>query len=309
MVKSISDLGVEDLVQAGLTIEDAKRFDEALKETILRVNGSESDPRELWRQLVARRLLKPWHPHTLHQLVYYSVYANWDASANGPPLYWFPSLGHARQANLGRIMEMYGPKLLGTSYKDPITSYNLFHKFSVEHPEVYWPIVLKELSVSFIEAPKCILDTSDKSKHGGTWLPGSVLNIAECCLLSREHPKKEDNSLAIVWRDEGFDDSEVNHLTVKELRQQVMMVAKAVAATFSKGDAIAIDMQMTANAVVIYLAIIVAGCIVVSIADSFAPMEIAVRLRVSKAKGIFTQVSDGYLGMLLDKSAEKQPPP
>lgn len=69
------------------------------------------------------------------------------------------------------------------------------------------------------------------------------------------------------------------------------MVANVIASAFSKGDAIAIDMQMTVNAVIIYLAIIVAGCIVVSIADSFAPKEIAVRLRVSNAQAIFTQVT------------------
>jgi acyl-coenzyme A synthetase/AMP-(fatty) acid ligase len=67
-------------------------------------------------------------------------------------------------------------------------------------------------------------------------------------------------------------------------------VANAIDANFSKGDAIAIDMQMTVNAVIIYLAIVLAGCVVVSIADSFAPKEIATRLRVSDAKGIFTQV-------------------
>ena len=86
----------------------------------------------------------------------------------------------------------------------------------------YWSIVLKELSVSFIEAPRCILDTSDPSKRLGTWLPGSVLNIAECCLLPTAHPNKPDDSLAIIWRDEGSDDSEVNHLTLKQLRQEVM---------------------------------------------------------------------------------------
>ena len=67
------------------------------------------------------------------------------------------------------------------------------------------------------------------------------------------------------------------------------LVANALDAMFSKGDAIAIDMSMTVNAVVIYLAIILSG-FVVSIADSFAAKEIATRLRVSKAKAIFTQV-------------------
>ncbi|XP_068310642.1 probable CoA ligase CCL12 [Pyrus communis] len=288
MVKNISEMGVEDFVQAGLDVEEAKDFGTVLKNTISRTNTT--DPKEIWRQIVAERLLKPSHPHELHQLIYYSVYANWDASTKGPPLYWFPSLYQSRQTNLGRLMEKHGPELLGTSYKDPITSYTLFQEFSVQNPEAYWSLVLKELSVSFRKVPKCILDRTDKSKRGGSWLPHSVLNIAECCLLPTRIPRKDDDGLAVVWRDEGCDDdSFVNRMTLKELREQVMLVANALDATFSKGDAIAIDMPMNVNAVIIYLAIVLAGFVVVSIADSFAANEIATRLRVSKAKAIFTQ--------------------
>lgn len=50
-------------------------------------------------------------------------------------------------------------------------------------------------------------------------------------------------------------------------------------------------MPMDVNSVVIYLAIVLAGHVVVSIADSFASTEIATRLKLSKAKAIFTQVS------------------
>ncbi|KAG2671423.1 hypothetical protein I3760_14G135800 [Carya illinoinensis] len=287
MGRSISAVGVADLVKAGLAIEEAKKFHRVLNETVSGAKGS--DPREVWRELLARKVLKPWYPHGLHQLVYYSVYADWDSSTNGPPIYWFPSLYQSKQTNLGRLLENYGSKILGESYKDPITSFSIFQKFSVQHPEAYWSIVLKELSVSFHEAPKCIFDTTDKSKHGGTWFPGCSMNIAECCLLPRSHPRKEDTSLAVVWRDEGSDNSEISHMTLKELREQVMLVANALDAIFSKGDAIAIDMPMTVDAVIIYLAIVLAGFVVVSIADSFAPKEIATRLRVSKAKAIFTQ--------------------
>jgi acyl-coenzyme A synthetase/AMP-(fatty) acid ligase len=42
--------------------------------------------------------------------------------------------------------------------------------------------------------------------------------------------------------------------------------------------------------VVIYLSIILAGCVVVSIADSFAAHEVDTRLRISGAVAIFTQV-------------------
>lgn len=57
-------------------------------------------------------------------------------------------------------------------------------------------------------------------------------------------------------------------------------MADALDRTFQKGDAIAIDMPMTVNAVIIYLAIVLAGFVVVSIADSFAAKEIATRLQI-----------------------------
>ncbi|GMN67874.1 hypothetical protein TIFTF001_036960 [Ficus carica] len=238
MVKSIGEVGVEELVKAGLSVEEASELERFIKDAA-------------------------------------------NSKAKG--------INESKHTNLGRLMEKHGSELLGPLYKDPITSYNLFHKFFVKHPEVYWSIILKELSISFQEAPKCILDRTDKSKRSGSWLPGSVLNIAECSLLSTTHPSKKDDHPAIVWRDGGSDDSDVNIMTLKELREQVMLVANALDLMFSKGDAIAIDMPMTVNAVIIYLAIILSGLVVVSIADSFAAKEIATRLRVSKAKAIFTQ--------------------
>ncbi|KAJ0616967.1 putative acetate--CoA ligase [Helianthus annuus] len=285
--KSIHQLDLQDLLNTGLNSHDAKLLQIDLKSTINGSNGS--NPVDLWREITSRRLLKPSYPHSVHRIVYDAVYGSYDVSAHGPPLYWFPSDVDSRQTNLGRIMEAHGPKLLGAAYKDPITSYKQFQKFSVQHQEEYWSIVLEKLSVRFQQPPKCILDTSDKSKPGGTWLPGSVLNIAECCLLSANERDNDNEKVAIVWRDERFDDLEVNKMTLNELRRQVMLVANALKGSFTKGDPIAIDMPMTVTAVVIYLAIIYAGFVVVSIADSFASKEIATRLRVSKAKATFTQ--------------------
>ncbi|CAM8961412.1 unnamed protein product [Rhodiola kirilowii] len=285
--KSIEEIGFQDLVEAGLSQNDARVFDSVLKDVIFRVGSS--DPRAVWREIVDRRALKPNHPHRLHQLVYYSVYANWDVASMGPRLYWFPSLYQSQQSNLGRILETYGPRLLGGSYRDPLSSYRLFHKYSVENPDVYWGIVLRELSIVFQKAPSCILDTSDKSKHGGTWLSDSVYNIAECCILPSSCPIKYDNSVAVVWREEGDDNSPVSRMTLAELRAQVMLVANALEGFFSKGDAIAIAMPMTVYAVIIYLGIVLAGYVVVSIADSFAAKEIKTRLQISHAKAIFTQ--------------------
>lgn len=86
------------------------------------------------------------------------------------------------------------------------------------------------------------------------------------------------------------------------------LVANALDMTFKKGDMIAIDMPMTCTAVIIYLAIILAGYIAVTIADSFSANEIATRLRIAKAKGIFTQVSFfTNIDMLCPLDSRKEP--
>ncbi|XP_076913720.1 putative CoA ligase CCL12 [Bidens hawaiensis] len=233
---SIHQFGLQDLLNTGLAAYDAKLLQIELNNAI---NGAiSSSPVDLWREITSRRLLKPDYPHSLHRLVYNAVYGNYDVAVYGPPLYWFPSEIDSQQTNLWKVIETHGPKLLGAAYKDPITSFKQFYKFSVQHPEVYWSIALEKLSIRFHQPPKCILDTSDKSNHGGTWLPGSVLNIAECSLLSA------NEKVAIVWRDERFDNLDVNKMTLKELRQQVMLVANALKQLFSKGDPVAIDMPM-----------------------------------------------------------------
>ncbi|XP_020184832.1 probable CoA ligase CCL12 isoform X2 [Aegilops tauschii subsp. strangulata] len=283
---SVGEIRAADVEAAGLAAADAAAFLAALRSATGKYGG---DAAAAWAAVVAAGVLRPDHPHALHQLVYYSVYAGWDRAKRGPPPYWFPSPTDCKQTNLGRVMEQNGPKLLGASYKDPISSFALFHKFSIENQEVYWKIVLKELSIKFVREPTSILDAPDKSKKGGTWFPGAVLNIAECCLLPWPSQNKTDDSTAIVWRDEGFDDYPVNRMSLKELRTQVMTVANALDTMFQKGDRIAIDMPMTCNAVIVYLAIILGGFVVVGIADSFAPQEIGTRMRVAKAKAIVTQ--------------------
>ncbi|GKV30327.1 hypothetical protein SLEP1_g39144 [Rubroshorea leprosula] len=110
MAKGIAEVGIEELAKAGaLSAEEATEIHKVIRQAIAAAEAKGSDPREVWREVVSRKVLKPWHPHSLHQLVYYSVYSNWDSSTNGPPLYWFPSLYQSKLTNLGRVMETYGP--------------------------------------------------------------------------------------------------------------------------------------------------------------------------------------------------------
>lgn len=90
MAKNIWELSIEDFVEAGLNPEAALELLNILQNALFMVKTS--DPRDIWRELMSRTVLKPSHPYGLHQLVYYSVYADWNFSSNGPPPYWFPSL-------------------------------------------------------------------------------------------------------------------------------------------------------------------------------------------------------------------------
>ena len=115
---------------------------------------------------------------------------------------------------------------------------------------------------------------------GADWLPCAHLNIVQSCFQA------EPNATAIKYQLAGVR----LQLTYNQLEVLVDRVAHGLgAAGFAPGDCIAIAMPMTVEAVAAYLGIIKAGCVVVSIADSFAPEEIRTRLEIVGAAAVVTQ--------------------
>lgn len=284
----LQDITVSEIAGLGTPQADAVALHEQLQ-SILKECGGCGAP--AW-DLISHKLLRPDHPFALHQMMYYGCYRDWDSSRNGPPAAWIPSLASAMSTNIGCVLQRRGKEILGSSYKDPVTSFSRFYQLSVENPEVYWDMVFNELNILFHVSPSRILDVSTSKDSelfpGGIWLPGAILNAAENCLVLNSKKKAKD--VAIIWRDEGRNDIPLNVLTFEELRRKVCQVANTLETLcLPKGSAIAIDMPMAVTAVVIYLAVVLAGHVVVSIADSFASCEISTRLRISNAKAIFTQ--------------------
>ncbi|KAJ0986811.1 hypothetical protein J5N97_005167 [Dioscorea zingiberensis] len=275
------DLITSDEISAvGISSDDAKRLCSELA-AIIDEHGS-SGP-ATWTS-ISRRLLNPDQPFAFHQMMYYGCYKGYHSDT--PPA-WIPDRETAVKTNIGQVLERRGKELLGMRYKDPISSFSDFQEFSTLNPEAYWNMVLEEMRISFFVRPSCILQ-ENTCFPGGQWLPGAVLNSAWNCLNLND--KRSMDDVVIIWRDEGDDSLPVHRMSLKELRAEVCLVANAIETLgLSKGSAIAIDMPMTVTAVIIYLAIVLAGFVVVSIADSFAPVEISTRLTISSAKAIFTQ--------------------
>jgi acetyl-CoA synthetase len=182
---------------------------------------------------------------------------------------WTPTSEFVATTNLAWLMRRVG-----------VGSYAALHEWSVRHREEFWALAIERIGMRFRRRYDRVADLSAgaESPH---WLPGARFNVVESCFASPA------DATAIIHQAE---DGEMASLTYGELQALAGRVAANLRRLgFQPGDALAILMPMTAEAVAIYLGIVAVGYAVVGIADSFRPTEIATRLRISEAKAIFTQ--------------------
>lgn len=250
----------ERLIACGLEKAEALK----IAETVNRLMSTQSAT-ACWDE-ISRYILTPAHPSALHQLLYDIVYADFDRATYGPPPAWFPTDKDVSEANITRLM-------LELSIK----TYPGFHAWSIANRDRFWQMMINTLDIKATET-----HTEAQKDATGTATHLAKLNIVDSCFSA------PDDAIAIITQRE----SEENLLTLtyQELARLTNRVANGLVDIGLKpGDAVAVDMPMNAESVAIYLGIVKAGCVVVAIADSFAPDEIATRLRIGKAKAVFTQ--------------------
>ena len=183
--------------------------------------------------------------------------------------FWNPSKKIIKQSNIYKMMQKYG-----------FNNYGDFWKWSVRNKEDFWKDTVQNLGIKLVKKFTSIIDIS-KGVENTEWLKNAKLNIVDSCFQNNE------NAISIVFQEEG---KSIQKVTQKELLNLVNQIANSLVGLGLKtGDKIAIDMPMTLEAVAIYLAGIKAGMPIVTIADSFTPNEIAVRLKITKPAIIFTQ--------------------
>lgn len=199
---------------------------------------------------------------------YHSTYDN----APLPHPAWEPTSQEIASTNLYKAMETQGHK-----------TYSEFYYWSINQQEEFLKFTANLLKIKF-DVPYSQIIGQKEIPEKVKWFPNAKLNIVNSCFTA------EKNKTAIIFQDA---EQTIQKISYGELDKFVNRIANSISSHFKKGDALAIIMPMNIEAVAIYLAIIKAGCIVVSIADSFAPEEIRVRLEISQTKAIFTQ--DYYL--------------
>lgn len=182
---------------------------------------------------------------------------------------WEPSKEIIDQSNIYKMMQVHG-----------FENYDDFWKWSVANKETFWEETIQNLGIEFAQKYTSILDVSEGVQNP-KWLKNAKFNIVDACF------QNEENSVAVIFQKEG---QNIQKITQKQLLTLVNRIANGlVDLGLKKGDSIAIDMPMTLESVAIYLAGIKAGMPVITIADSFTPNEIEVRLKITNPKVIFTQ--------------------
>ena len=227
------------------------------------------DPGQSWRKLTDA-VLTTALPVEVHRCVHDLLFEAWDQTA-GPKPVWLPSPEVIERSNLAALQNRLG-----------LADYQAVHRWSVENVEAFWELVIETLGIQFQQQPARILADPAEVKTP-QWLPGARLNIVASCFPAEA---LQEGATAIVI---GSASGELKRQSYDELRRLTNRVSNGlVEAGFKPGDAVAIDMPMTAPSVAIYLGIIQAGCAAVSIADSMAAPQISMRLRIAGATGIFT---------------------
>ena len=253
------ELTLENLIERGL--------DKSVSAEVLQLISS-SPAAECW-QKISQEILNPDLPFALHKLLHETVFSDWDVTTQGPPPAWLPSHEHIQTTNIAELMKVL-----------KLDSYEALHAWSVTNRADFWKLMIERLGIQFKKEFTEIADLS-KGAEFPRWLVDAKLNITESCFNA------PDYATAIVSQSEG---GTLSTMTYQQLNSLTNRVANALMdAGFNPGDTIAVDMPMTAESVAIYLGIIRMGGIVVSIADSFAPHEIEMRLKLANAKAIFTQ--------------------
>ena len=257
-----TDITLDSLVERGVSPQTANDILTALERIPDRTAANEAWP------LIAHEILTRDVPFTVHRLLYETVYKEWDSS-DGPPPAWLPSSEENEGSNIAALCRKHG-----------LDGYADLYTWSCQSRPEFWSGVIDQLGIRFASPPSNTLDMN-RGVETPDWLPGAALNIADSCFQA---PGQRP---AIVYQAEG---KELQTMTYDELDALSNRVANSLTGIgLSKGDPIAIAMPMTVEAVAAYMGIVKAGCVVVSIADSFSSEEIATRLRISRAKTVLTQ--------------------
>eukprot|EP00529_Nitzschia_sp_RCC80_P010397 CAMPEP_0113453738 /NCGR_PEP_ID=MMETSP0014_2-20120614/7507_1 /TAXON_ID=2857 /ORGANISM="Nitzschia sp." /LENGTH=788 /DNA_ID=CAMNT_0000345131 /DNA_START=34 /DNA_END=2400 /DNA_ORIENTATION=+ /assembly_acc=CAM_ASM_000159 len=229
--------------------------------------------------------LTPLTPFEVHQICYQQVYEGVDDVKPA----WIPTPRTVCSTNNSNISKMMETK--------DMKSYDEFYNWSISKKDEskrdeFWMESQKKIGIVWDVEPTSAFTYNKNTIENDTvdatdveYFPNGQLNISDSCFNKRRH-----DETAIVYSMESRPRS-LRTMSFDKLNKLSNQIANGLTTKLGLqvGDAVGICMPMTPESLAIYLGIVKAGCVVVSIADSFSAEEIATRCRLGNAKAVFTQ--------------------
>ncbi|MCA9015836.1 MAG: AMP-binding protein, partial [Planctomycetaceae bacterium] len=255
------DLPADALKGCGLADDAAQQLADRLK-SITAQNDSET-----W-QLLTAQVLTPDVPFAVHQFLYQRVFQQ-KLEQGIPAPAWYPGEREQADSHLAEWL-----RDLNLSSMDELQTW------SVQNREAFTQKLIDSLNIHFQQPPEQIMDVSEGVEQV-EWLTGAQLNIVESCF------REKSKETALLFQNGS---SELQQLSYHELKSLTAQVANGLTeAGIQPGERVAVMTPMTVESVAIFLGIIAAGCVVVTIADSFSAEEMRVRLEITRPRLIFIQ--------------------
>ena len=185
---------------------------------------------------------------------------------------WHPSRDYLDHSNVARLM-----RTLSVATADELRAR------SVADIGAFWDTVVHDLGIEFRTSYSQVVDLTRGIEYP-EWFTGGTINIVDAAL--GRWKEATPAATAIVHEAE---DGTVRRLTFAELDDEVARVRAGLRARgIGKGDAVAIYLPMTPEAVVATYAVASIGAMVVPLFSGFAPAAIASRLQDADAKAVIT---------------------
>jgi acetyl-CoA synthetase len=190
---------------------------------------------------------------------------------------WRPDQDYLTSSNVARLMRRFG-----------VDTADELRAASVADIGTFWDTVVDDLEIPFHTPYTSVVDLS-RGIEWPEWFVGGGLNVADACL--GKWLTRTPDSIAVVHETE---DGTATSLTFAELADRVARVRSGLRARgIGKGDAVALYVPMTADAVVAVYAVASVGAMLVPLFSGFAPGAIASRIQDAGARAVVT--ADGTI--------------
>jgi len=165
-----------------------------------------------------------------------------------------------------------------------VSNYDDLEKKSFSDPGWLWDNVIKFSDLKFYKPYKKILDET-KGAPWSKWCVEGTTNIVLNCI--DRHKNKDFFKETFIYSER--EDGKENSISYEEFDKQISKVGNSLKINgFKKGDVIALYMPQFIETYIAYFAILKIGCVVLPLFSGYGSKAVIERLKIAKAKGIFT---------------------